>query len=372
MLLLLVRFSYCSISSLFVWHHNNIKLTYIESSVSGDTSTSRTTSVRQFKLKPKTKKTITDIPERVITTPPPTSITTITCEQYTEILKRFDQLEASVKQNHQATLQSLEMHTLIMKDVHGAVFGELKNEGSGKQAAAKRLGLLNLAEASAKSNHVSLKKLSNVEKAANASKIETEELKREIERLHAVPQQAEEINTYARSWLSEAWDNVIDEFWPHGAPTDESLGQQATGTGGCTVMSTEIVQTDRTGSGTGTGPCNVMSTEIIQAGRGGQAGSTGSCNVMSTSVIEAGRGGQAGSGTGPCNVMSTEIYEAGRGGQAGSGTGPYNVMSHELNAAGRGGQAGSGTGPCNIMSPELNVAGRGGQAGSGTGPCLVM
>jgi hypothetical protein len=284
------------------------------------------------------------------------------------------------------------MHTLIMKDVHGAVFGELKNEESGKQAAAKRLGLLNFADAFANSNQVSLKKLSKVEKAANATKIETEELKREIERLHVVRQQAEEINNYARSWLSEAWDHVIDEFWPHGAPTDESIGQQAdrtgsgTGTGGCNVMDrTDPSGTgiggcnvmDRTGSGTGTGGCTVMDrTDPSGTGIGG-------CNVMDRTGASTGTGGctvmdptGASTGTGGCNVMSTEmvmspeIIQAGRTGSS-TGTGACNVTSTNIVQAGRT-SASTGTGACNVMSTDIYEAGRGGQAGTGTGGCLVM
>lgn len=120
-----------------------------------------------------------------------------------------------------------------MKDVHGAVFGESKNESSPKQ-----LGLLALANASANNTQESVKKLASVAKAVNASKTETEELRREVGKLHAVREQAEEINTYAQSWLSEAFDHVIDEFWPHGAPTDESVN---------------IIEAGRGGSGTGTG-----------------------------------------------------------------------------------------------------------------------
>ena len=360
-----------------------MKLTYIESSLADEGTTSSSTPARQFKLKSRKKDSITNTQSLTIkeeNPEPNSSQTNITLEQYTQLLKRFDDLEASIRQiNHSDILQAIEMHTLITRDVHGAIFGDLKHVDSPKQVAAK--GLLTLANASANSNQASGKKLSNIEEAVKSTKSETEKLRSEVARLHVACGQATDIVTY--SWISEAWENVIDEFWPHGAPTDEAIGNQAgrgsqpgTGTGGCTVMSKDIIQAGRGSQpGTGTGGCTVMSTDMNQAGRGSQPGTgTGGCTVMSTDIIQAGRGSQPGTGTGGCTVMSTDIIQAGRGSQPGTGTGGCTVMSTDIIQAGRGSQPGTGTGGCTVMSTDMDIvqAGRGSQPGTGTGGCTVM
>ncbi|EPE35995.1 hypothetical protein GLAREA_05333 [Glarea lozoyensis ATCC 20868] len=305
--------------------------------IASSRSTSSTTSIRQFKLKPRIKNSISISSERVNKLPSsveeessklPPAIN-IAHEQYTHILKRLDDIEASIKQNnHQAILEAVEMHALITKDIHGAVYGE--NAVSPKQAAATRLGLWQLADDSADHHREYVRKLSNVEEAVNATRDETEELRREVEKLHAVREQTEEINTYAQSWLSEAWDNVIDEFWPHGAPTDEAVGNQAGGGctmmkgggctmmkgGGCTVMQSGGCTTMQTGGCTTmqTGGCTTMQTggcTTMQSG-GCTTMQSGGCTVMQNGGCTTMKGGgrttmKKGGG---CTVMSTKLDQA--------------------------------------------------------------